>query len=90
MLLFELLRSVVDSLEVFNLDKYSMKSRNRDSAFSSYKEASKTHEKNLPKQKFDALKILHKNKDIVVQKRDKGNTGAILSKKDYICKKKAF
>ena len=56
----------VDFLEVANLDKEFIKSRLRDSAFSSYKDTGKTFEKNLPKAEFDALKILLKNKDIIV------------------------
>ena len=77
---FELLYRDVDSLEVSNLDKEFIKSRLRDSAFSSYKDTSKTFEKNLPKVEFDALKILVKNKDII-QKADKGNTVVILNRK---------
>ena len=42
----------------------------------------------LPKAEFEALKILLKNKDIVVQKADKGNTVVILNRKDYVCKMK--
>ena len=37
---------------------------------------------------FDALKILLKNKDIIIQKADKGNTVVILNRKDYVCKMK--
>ena len=88
MIPFELLYRDVDSLEVSNLDKEFIKSRLRDSAFSSYKATSKTFEKNLPKAKFDALKILLKNKDIIIQKADKGNTVVILNRKDYVCKMK--
>ena len=63
-----------------------IKSRLRDSAFSSYKDTGKTFDKNLPKAEFDALKILFKNKDIIVQNADKGNTIVILNRKDYVCK----
>ena len=70
------------------MDKEFIKSRLRDSAFSSYKDTGKTFEKNLPKAETDALKILLKNKDIIVQKTDKGNTVVILNRKDYVCKKK--
>ena len=34
------------------------------------------------------MKILLKNKDIIVQKSDKGNTVVILNIKDYVCKMK--
>ena len=88
MLPFELLYRDVDSLEVSNLDKEFIKSRLRDSAFASYKDTGKTLEKNLPKEEFDALKILLKNKGIIVQKADKGNTVVTLNRKDYVCKMK--
>ena len=88
MLPFELLYRDVDSLEVSNLDKEFIKSRIRDSTFSLYKDIGQTFEKNLPKAEFDALKILLKNKDIIVQKADKGNTVVILNRKDYVCKMK--
>ena len=70
------------------MDKEFIKSRLRDSAFSLYKDTGKTFEKNLPEAEFDALRILLKNKDIIVQKADKGNTVAILNRKDYVCKMK--
>ena len=77
MLPFELLYRNVDCLEVSNLSKEFIKSRLRDSGCSSYKDTSKPFEKNLLKAEFDALKILLKNKDIIVQKADKGNTVVI-------------
>ena len=70
------------------MNKEFIKSRLRDSTFSSYKDTGKTLEKNLPKEEFDALKILLKNKDIIVQKGDKGNTIVILNRKDCVCKMK--
>ena len=56
--------------------------------FLSDKDTGKILEKNLPKGEFDALKIILKNKDIIVQKADKGNTVVILNRKDYVCKMK--
>ena len=88
MIPFELLYRDVDSLEVSNLDKEFIKSKLRDSVFSSYKDTSNTFEKHLPKVAFDALKILLKNEDIIIQKADKGNTVVILNRKDYVCKMK--
>ena len=70
------------------MDKEFIKSRLRDSTFSSCKETIKTFEKNLPKGEFDSLKILLKNKDIIIQKAVKGNTVVILNRKDYVCKMK--
>ena len=37
----------------------------------------------MPKVGFKALKILPKNKDIIVQKADKGNRVVILNTKDW-------
>ena len=84
MLSFELLYRDVDSLKVSNSDKEFIKSRLIDSAFSSYKDTGRTFENNLPKEEFDALKILLKNKDIIVQKTDKGNTVVILNREDCL------
>ena len=70
------------------MDKEFIKSRLRDSGFSSYKVTGKTLEKNLPKVEFYALKSLPENKDVIIQKADKGNTVVILNRKDYVCKRK--
>ena len=42
----------------------------------------------MPKVKFDVMKIIVENKDIIVQKADKGNAVIILNKKDHVCKMK--
>ena len=42
----------------------------------------------MHKQEFDALKNLLRNKDIIVQKADKGNTVVVLNRKYYVCKMK--
>ena len=68
MLPFELLYMDVDSLEVSNLNKNFIRSRPRESTFSSSMDIGTNPEKNLPKEELDALKILLKNKDIIVQK----------------------
>ena len=87
---FELLYRDVDSIEVFNLDKEFIKTGFKDSAFSSYKNTGRIIEKKLPRVEFDALKILLKNKDIMVQKADKGDTVVILNRKDYVYKMKSI
>ena len=88
MIPFELPYRDFDPLEVSNLDKEFIKCRLRDSAFSSCKDTSKTFQKNLPKAEFDALKILLKSNDIIIQKADESNTVVILNRKDYVCKMK--
>ena len=43
---------------------------------------------NLPKAEFDGLKSLIRNKELIIQKADKGNTVILLNRKDYISKMK--
>ena len=43
---------------------------------------------NLPKTEFDALKSLIRNKELIIQKANKGNTVVLLNRKDYISKMK--
>ena len=74
MLLFELLYRDISSLRIPNFDLNYVKARLQDYAFSSYKGASKFMENNLPKAKFNALKSLIRNKELIVQKADKDNT----------------
>ena len=45
-------------------------------------------ENNLPKAELDALKSLIRNKEMIIQKADKGNTAILLGRKDYISKMK--
>ena len=44
--------------------------------------------KNLPKAECDTLKSLIRNKELIIQKADKGNAVVILNRKDYISKMK--
>ena len=43
---------------------------------------------NLPKAEFEALKSLIRDKELIVQKTDKGNTVVLLNRKDVISKVK--
>ena len=45
-------------------------------------------ENNLPKAEFDALKSLIRNKELIIQIAEKGNTVALLNRKNYIPKMK--
>ena len=45
-------------------------------------------ENNLPKAELDALKSLIRNKEMIIQKADEGNTAILLGRKDYISKMK--
>ena len=63
-----------------------IKARLLDTALTSYQNFSSDQEppENLISSEFKALKRLSKNKDIVIQKADKGNTVVILDKCSYI------
>ena len=49
-------------------------------------ETSKFMENDLPKAEFDALKSLMRNKELIIQKADKGNIAVLLNRKDCISK----
>ena len=51
--------------------------------FTYFRDSSEIHENNLSKEEHLALKDLIKNRDLVFQKADKGNTVVILNKNDY-------
>ena len=73
---FELLFRDTDLCEVPNYGKKIIHSRLRDCVFTSYN--------NLSKENYLTLKHLIINRDLVIQKADKGNTLFILNKNDYI------
>ena len=56
----------------------------KNSVYSSLQQVCKIFEKNLPDGEIKALKNLTENKDLVIQKADKGNGIVILNKNDYI------
>ena len=88
MLPFELLFRDIDLLDIPRTDRDFIQGRLRDCAFTSYRDAGKNADKNLSKDEQFALSTLIKNKDLVIQKADKGNTVVILNKKDYNLKMK--
>ena len=51
-----------------------------------YRDANKATDRDLSKEKHTDLNDLIENKDLEIQKIHKGNTVAILDKKDYILK----
>ena len=69
----------LEGISCFDLD--CVKARLRDSTLSSYKEASKYMKKNLLKAEFDALKSLIRNKELIIQKANKGNIEVLLNRK---------
>ena len=61
-----------------------MKTKTKETALSLFRQYKKNPQQNLSKQELTALTNLSKNKDIVIQKSDKGNSVAIVDKDTYI------
>ena len=80
---FELLFRDIDLLDIPRTDRDFIQGRLRDCAFTSYRDVGKNIDRNLSKEQHFALKNLIKNKDLVIQKADKGNNVVILNKNDY-------
>ena len=83
---FELLFRDIKREDLCNKDMSLIKARLLDTALTSYQNFSsdKDPPENLTPSEFKALKRLSKNKNIVIQKVDKGNTVVILDKCSYI------
>ena len=83
---FELLFRDVKQENFCSEDLSLMKARLRDTALSSYESFSsdQSPSENLTASEFKVLRHLSKNKNIVIQKADKGNTIVILDKISYI------
>ena len=86
LLAFELLFRDVKQENLHSEDLSLIKARLLDTALSSYESFSRDQSpsENLTESEFKALKHLSKNKNIVIQKADKGNTIVILDKISYI------
>ena len=61
-----------------------MKTKTKETALSSFRQYNKNPQQNLSKEELAALTNLSKNKDIVIQKPDKGNSVVIVDKDTYI------
>ena len=83
---FEMLFREITSLDIGDFNKECVKSRLRDSAYSSFKQVSRISDKNLSREEVKALNNLVKNKHLVIQKPYKGNNIVILNRSDYISK----
>ena len=85
---FELLFRDIDLLDIPRTDRDFIQGRLGDFAFTSYGDVGKNINRNLSKEEYFALKNLVKNKDLIIQEADKGNTVVILNKNDYNLKMK--
>ena len=80
---FEMLFREITSLNIGDFNKECVKSRLRNNVYSSFKQASRMSDKDLSREEVKALNNLAKNKNLVIQKADKGNNIIILNRSDY-------
>ena len=69
-----------------NEDLDFVKTRTKEVALSSYRNYDNNVPQHLSKQEFLALQNLRKNKNIGIQKSDKGNSLVVVDKADYLDK----
>ena len=82
---FELFYRDIGNLEILsNEDLDFVKTKTKETALSSFRQYNKNPQQNLSKEELAALTNLSKNKDIVIQKSDKGNSVVIVDKDTYI------
>ena len=82
---FELFYRNIRNLKVLSHDDLDfLKTKTKETALSSFRQYSKSPQQNLSKEELAALASLSKNKDIVIQKSDKGNSVVIVDKETYI------
>ena len=82
---FELFYRDIRYLEILSNEHLGfLKTKTKETAFSSFREYNKNLQQNLSKEELTALTNLSKNKDIIVQKSDKGNSVVIVDKDTYI------
>ena len=75
---FELFYRDIHNLEILsNKDLDFVKTKARETALSSFRQYNKNPQENISKEELAALTNLSKNKDIVIQKSDKGNSAVI-------------
>ena len=76
-------RNIRNLVVLSNEDFDFVKTKTKQTALSSFRQYNKNSQQNLSKE-LAALASLSKNKDIVIQKSDKGNCVVIVDKETYI------
>ena len=61
-----------------------VKAKTKEATLSSYRSYNNNVPQNLSKEEFTALQNLSKNKDLIIQKSDKGNSVVIVQRQDYL------
>ena len=84
---FEFLYRDIKDLDLPNENSNFLKAKIKDCALSSFKLYNeKGVVSSLNKDEINALKTLSKNKDLIIQKSDKGNSIILINKSDYLDK----
>ena len=73
----------IRNLEILSNEVF-VKTKTKESTWSSFRQNNKNPQQNLSKEELTALTNLSKNKDIIIQKSDKGNSVVIVDKDTYI------
>ena len=82
---FELLYLDIKDLDLPNEKTDFLKAKIKDCALSSYKLYNEKRTiSSLNKDEISALKTLSKNKDLIIEKSDKGNSVVLINKSDYV------
>ena len=82
---FELLYRDIHNLDITNEKKEVLKTKIKNCAFSSFNSYNENGAPlNLTPEEFAALKSFSKNKNLIIQKSDKGNSIAITAKSYYL------
>ena len=69
-----------------NEDLDFAKAKTKEAALAFYRSYNNNVPKNLSKEEFIALQNLSKNKDLIIQESDKGNSVVIIQRQDYLKK----
>ena len=84
---FELFFKDIRNLDILsNEDLDFVKAKTKEAALSSYRSYNNNVPQNLSKEEFIALQNLSKNKDLIIQISDKGNSVVIVQRQDYLKK----
>ena len=82
---FELFYRNIDNLKILHGDNLDfLKTRNKDTILTCFWNYNYSVPQHLSKEKFEALKTLSKNCNLVIQKADKGNSVVIVEKYVYL------
>ena len=80
---FELFFKDIRNLQILsNEDLDFVKTKTKEAALSSYRSYTNNMPQNLSKEEFIALLNLSKNKDLIIQKFNKGNSVVIVQRQD--------